>query len=79
LGGLLRCSNLDHHQYSAQDWQRINRSPQRGDLIVTTEKDILEHSLSVDREIVGPAVAMGVENRTLIKAIVDRIHEIQNN
>jgi len=32
----------DHHDYSAADWQQINRSARDVDLIVTTEKDILK-------------------------------------
>ena len=32
----------DHHEYSAADWQQINRSARDVDLIVTTEKDILK-------------------------------------
>ena len=32
----------DHHDYSAADWQQINRIARDVDLIVTTEKDILK-------------------------------------
>jgi tetraacyldisaccharide-1-P 4'-kinase len=32
----------DHHEYSAADWQQINRIARDVDLIVTTEKDILK-------------------------------------
>ncbi len=32
----------DHYEYSAADWQQINRSARGVDLIVTTEKDILK-------------------------------------
>jgi tetraacyldisaccharide 4'-kinase len=32
----------DHHDYSAADWQRINRIARDVDFIVTTEKDILK-------------------------------------
>ena len=32
----------DHYEYSAADWQQINRSARDVDLIVTTEKDILK-------------------------------------
>ena len=32
----------DHHDYSATDWQQINRIARNVDLIVTTEKDILK-------------------------------------
>ena len=32
----------DHHDYSAADWQQINRIARNVDLIVTTEKDILK-------------------------------------
>ncbi len=32
----------DHHDYSAGDWQRINRAARNVDFIVTTEKDILK-------------------------------------
>ena len=32
----------DHHRYSQQDWQRINRGARKADMIVTTEKDIVK-------------------------------------
>jgi tetraacyldisaccharide 4'-kinase len=32
----------DHHNYSARDWQRINRVARNMDLIITTEKDLLK-------------------------------------
>ena len=32
----------DHHAYSQKDWQRINRSARKAELIVTTEKDIIK-------------------------------------
>ena len=32
----------DHHRYSSQDWQQINRAARNADLIITTEKDILK-------------------------------------
>jgi tetraacyldisaccharide 4'-kinase len=72
----------DHHHYSAQDWQRINRMACNADLIVTTEKDILKLSrFPFDREkLLALRVAMVVENGdTLIEAIVDRIHKKPKN
>lgn len=32
----------DHHPYSTNDWQRINRAARNVDFIVTTEKDIIK-------------------------------------
>lgn len=32
----------DHHLYSTEDWQRINRAARDVDLIVTTEKDMVK-------------------------------------
>jgi tetraacyldisaccharide 4'-kinase len=32
----------DHYEYSTEDWRRINYESRRGDLIVTTEKDLVK-------------------------------------
>ena len=68
----------DHHRYSSQDWQRINRAARNADLIITTEKDILKLiRFPFDREkLLALRVTMAVENGdTLIEAIVDRIQK----
>jgi tetraacyldisaccharide 4'-kinase len=68
----------DHHHYSSQDWQRINRAARDADLIITTEKDILKLiRFPFGRgKLLALRVAMDVENGdTLIQAIVDRIQK----
>jgi tetraacyldisaccharide 4'-kinase len=72
----------DHHRYSSQDWQRINRAARNADLIITTEKDILKLiRFPFDREkLLALRVTMAVENGdTLIEAIVDRIQKKAKN
>lgn len=32
----------DHHRYSSEDWQRVNRNTPNVDLVVTTEKDLIK-------------------------------------
>jgi tetraacyldisaccharide 4'-kinase len=71
----------DHHDYSARDWQQINRVGRLVDLIVTTEKDILKlvrFPFARDK-LVALRVAMQVENGAdLVRAIVARIHQAQS-
>jgi len=71
----------DHHDYSARDWQQINRVGRLVDLIVTTEKDILKlvrFPFAKDK-LVALRVAMQVENGAeLVQAIVSRIHRAQS-
>jgi tetraacyldisaccharide 4'-kinase len=72
----------DHHRYSSQDWQRINRAAREADLIITTEKDILKLiCFPFGREkLLALRVTMAVENgETLIQAIVDRIQKKAKN
>jgi len=72
----------DHHRYSSQDWQRINRAGRNADLIITTEKDILKLiRFPFGRErLLALRVTMAVENGdTLIQAIVDRIQKKAKN
>jgi tetraacyldisaccharide 4'-kinase len=72
----------DHHRYSSQDWQRINRAARKADLIITTEKDILKLiCFPFGREkLLALRVTMAVENgETLIQAIVDRIQKKAKN
>lgn len=68
----------DHHAYSAQDWQRINRLTRLVDLIVTTEKDILKLApfpFAKDK-LLALRVAMKVENSAaLVGMIVDKIEQ----
>jgi tetraacyldisaccharide 4'-kinase len=71
----------DHHDYSARDWQQINRVGRLVDLIVTTEKDILKlvrFPFARDK-LLALRVAMQVENGAdLVQAIVARIHQAQS-
>jgi tetraacyldisaccharide 4'-kinase len=72
----------DHHNYSSQDWQRINRAARNADLIITTEKDILKLiRFPFGRErLLALRVAMTVENGdTLIQAVVDGIQKKSRN
>ena len=72
----------DHHRYSSQDWQRINRAARNADLIITTEKDILKLiRFPFGREkLLALRVTMAVENGdALIQAIVDRIQKKAKN
>jgi tetraacyldisaccharide 4'-kinase len=72
----------DHHSYSAQDWQRINRAARNADLIITTEKDIVKLiRFPFGRErLLALRVAMAVENGdTLIQAVVDSIQKKAKN
>ena len=66
----------DHHLYTTNDWQEINRVGRLVDLIVTTEKDILKlqrFPFSRDK-LMALRVAMTVENGSaLVDAIVKRI------
>lgn len=66
----------DHHFYTTNDWQEINRVGRLVDLIVTTEKDILKlqrFPFSKDK-LMALRVAMTVENGSgLVDAIVKRI------
>src|SRR5581483_7088651 len=71
----------DHHDYSARDWQQINRVGRLVDLIVTTEKDILKlvrFPFAKDR-LMALRVALRVENGAeLIAAIVARIEQARS-
>jgi len=71
----------DHHDYSARDWQQINRVGRLVDLIVTTEKDILKlmrFPFAKDR-LLALRVAMQVENGAeLAQAIVARIQQARS-
>lgn len=68
----------DHHHYSSQDWQRINRAARKVDLIVTTEKDIVKlirFPFARDK-LLALRVTMVVENgEALISAVADRIQK----
>ncbi|MGH7855426.1 MAG: tetraacyldisaccharide 4'-kinase, partial [Candidatus Binatia bacterium] len=71
----------DHHFYTTNDWQEINRMGRLVDLIVTTEKDILKlqrFPFSKDK-LLALRVAMTVENGSaLVDAIVEKIHSSGN-
>ena len=62
----------DHHLYSTNDWQRINRAARNADLIVTTEKDILKlvRFPFAREKLLALRVEMVVENgASLVKAV----------
>jgi tetraacyldisaccharide 4'-kinase len=68
----------DHHTYSAEDWQRINRASRKADLIVTTEKDMVKlMRFPFAREkLLALRVTMVVENGdSLIEAILGRLRD----
>ena len=68
----------DHHRYSSQDWQQINRAARNADLIITTEKDILKLiRFPFGRgKLLALRVTMAVENGDrLIQAIVEQIQK----
>ncbi|HTN69968.1 MAG TPA: tetraacyldisaccharide 4'-kinase, partial [Methylomirabilota bacterium] len=54
----------DHHRYSSQDWQHINRAARNVDLIVTTEKDMVKlvRFPFARNKLLALRVAMIVEN-----------------
>jgi len=66
----------DHHYYTTNDWQEINRMGRLVDLIVTTEKDIVKlqrFPFSKDK-LMALRVAMTVEDGSgLVDAIVEKI------
>ena len=70
----------DHHFYTTNDWQEINRMGRLVDLIVTTEKDIVKlqrFPFSKDK-LMALRVAMTVENASgLVDAIVERIQPLR--
>ncbi len=72
----------DHHSYSSEDWQRINRGGRKADLIVTTEKDIVKliHFPFAREKLFAMRVAMVVENGdAFIQSIIDRIQKKSRN
>ncbi len=66
----------DHHDYTAADWQQINRRGHHVDLILTTEKDLMKlirFPFAKDK-LLALRVGMVVENGTeLIQAVLERI------
>jgi tetraacyldisaccharide 4'-kinase len=66
----------DHHDYTAQDWQDINRRGHHVDIILTTEKDLVKlirFPFARDK-LLALRVTMVVENgAALIQAVLDRI------
>lgn len=68
----------DHHNYSAEDWQRINRASRKADLIVTTEKDMVKlMRFPFAREkLLALRVTMLIENGdSLIETILGRVRD----
>jgi tetraacyldisaccharide 4'-kinase len=72
----------DHHFYTAQDWQKINRMARLVDLIITTEKDILKLArfpFAKDK-LVALRVAMKVaDGMALVGSIVDRMEQARGS
>ena len=66
----------DHHDYTAADWQQINRKGHDADIILTTEKDLMKlirFPFAKDK-LLALRVAMVVENGAdLIQAVIERI------
>lgn len=66
----------DHHLYSTNDWQRINRAARNVDLIVTTEKDIIKlvRFPFAKEKLLALRVEMVVENAiSLVGAVEEAI------
>jgi tetraacyldisaccharide 4'-kinase len=66
----------DHHDYTARDWQDINRRGHQADIILTTEKDLVKlirFPFAKDK-LLALRVTMVIENgAALIQAVLDRI------
>ena len=68
----------DHHQYSAADWQQINRLARKVDLIVTTEKDILKllRFPFARGKLLALRISMTVAHeQDLLEAVIGRIRQ----
>jgi tetraacyldisaccharide 4'-kinase len=71
----------DHHNYSLEDWQHINRAGRRAELIVTTEKDIIKLARFpfAKNKLLALRVEMVVENgNALIAALSERVRQQQS-
>ncbi len=68
----------DHHTYTSQDWQQINRRSRNLDMVVTTEKDLVKlvrFPFAKD-QLMALRVAMVVENgAALIETLLARIRQ----
>lgn len=66
----------DHYEYTAADWQQINRRGRDVDIILTTEKDLIKlirFPFAKDK-LLALRVAMTVEDGTgLIQAVLERL------
>ncbi|MGH7831977.1 MAG: tetraacyldisaccharide 4'-kinase [Candidatus Binatia bacterium] len=70
----------DHHRYTANDWQRINRVARNADLVVTTEKDLLKLARFpfTKEKLLALRVEMAVENGgSLVRAVEEAIQRRQ--
>lgn len=66
----------DHHRYTAQDWQTINRRAHEVEAIVTTEKDLvkLEHFPFARGKLVALRIAPIVDaGEGLVRAVRERV------
>jgi len=65
----------DHYDYSARDWQNINRAAREVDLIVTTEKDLVKLArFPFAREkLLALRVEMAVENGEALVQAVEKV------
>ena len=63
----------DHHDYSARDWQRINRAAHDVDFILTTEKDIIKLARFpfAKEKLLALRVEMAVEHGDLLVRAVE--------
>ncbi len=68
----------DHHDYTAADWQQINRRGHHADIILTTEKDLIKlirFPFAKDK-LLALRVTMAVENGAgLVEAVIERIRK----
>jgi tetraacyldisaccharide 4'-kinase len=65
----------DHHAYSQKDWQRINRSARRAELIVTTEKDIIKlvHFPFAKGRLLALRLDMAIERGNALVDAIERL------
>jgi len=64
----------DHHRYTPDDWQRINRQTQAVDFVVTTEKDLikLERFPFAKDKLVAVRIEPEVDDAAALVALIER-------
>jgi tetraacyldisaccharide 4'-kinase len=72
----------DHHDYTARDWQEINRRGHHVDIILTTEKDLVKlirFPFAKDK-LLALRVTLVVENgAALIQAVLERVRNVSSH